>query len=286
MRGIVIVVGALCALWSSAARAQDVETELALAVAKVCANERSLGAARPADCALVWQATRRHGETAEERLAWLRAHSSCVLSDREMSAREALGNCRWTRHLADSDARPAGWPALVPWERFVESWRGMRGFVRQLVLEGRRPRGGWPCPVDPDTWGGPMDHARAIAHGLVPVRCEGTRNQGYRYAPLRERSDTHTLRYPYGPDDHAARGRARATPRRLRGAPDAGERSARAVRAAARRADRGPRAAGERGDSAPRGRTRDVPLAGARRARDAVGRGSPAPRRASSLTIA
>lgn len=70
MRRIGIVVGALlCALWSSSARAEDAESELALAVAKVCANERSLSASRPADCALVWQTTRRHGATAEERLA-------------------------------------------------------------------------------------------------------------------------------------------------------------------------------------------------------------------------
>lgn len=75
----------------------------------------------------------------------LRGHSSCVLTDRPMREREALGNCRWTRHLDDSDAQPEGWPALASWERFAPRWRAMRGFVRQLVLcsrAGARARAG------------------------------------------------------------------------------------------------------------------------------------------------
>lgn len=52
------------------------EQVLHLAVAKMCANEafHSYG-----DCLLIYQATRRHGTTAAERLAWLHEHSNCVL---------------------------------------------------------------------------------------------------------------------------------------------------------------------------------------------------------------
>lgn len=179
MRVLVLVLILLLPALASAQEAPDVVGELTISMARICVNES--GFRRPADCAMIWQvARRRGGPTMEGRLAWLRAHSSCVLSDRPMTAFEARGNCRWTRHLDDSDAQPAGWPTAVPWERYVAPWRRIREVIRGWVLGGR-PRHGWPCERDPDTWGGSMDRARAEALGLVPVECTGTVNQGYRF---------------------------------------------------------------------------------------------------------
>lgn len=159
----------------------DDERALALAVAQVCANESSLDDPRPADCALIWQATRRHGATAAERLSWLRHHSSCVLTERELTRRELVaGNCRWTRNLTDTDDQPEGWPAHWVWENHSGRWAAMRRYCLQLVA-GRVPRGGFPCSEDPDTWGGVMDHARARSLGWRALSCRGTSNDGYRY---------------------------------------------------------------------------------------------------------
>lgn len=160
------------------------EADLALALAQVCANEASLAAPTPGDCALIWQAARKHGRTPEARLRWLRRHSSCVLSDRPMRGREKFSNCRWSRHLTAEDAEPEGWDPQTPWERYAGRWRRMRRYAAYLV-RGGRPRAGWPCRRDPDTWGGPMDHRRALNHGMVPLSCQGTRNEGYLYpSPL------------------------------------------------------------------------------------------------------
>jgi hypothetical protein len=125
---------------------EDEERELALALAKICVNESSLLAVRPADCALIWQTIRRRGgETAASRLAWLREHSSCVLTDRPMQEDETQTNCRWSRGLDDSDAAPEGWPEHWVWsDRAVERWQQVRELSTALV-NGGRPRGGWPC---------------------------------------------------------------------------------------------------------------------------------------------
>lgn len=156
------------------------EQQLALAVAKVCANEASLQRATPADCALIFQATRRHGDTALERLEWLRRHSNCVLTDRPMTANERKGNCRWSRHLTASAAEPDGWDPDLPWEDpYAGRWRAMRNFCLHLV-RGGTPRGGWPCSRDPDTWGGRMDDPGTMAS----MECRGTANEGYRWSGL------------------------------------------------------------------------------------------------------
>lgn len=178
----------LCLLIPAARASAQVEPELdedqaalALALAQVCANESALNDSRPGDCALIFQATRRHGATASERLAWLRRHSSCVLGTRERTAREMRGNCAWSRNLTASDAEPEGWPSRWSWERHAPRWARMRRYCAMLVA-GWRPSGGWPCAEDPDTWGGTMDHTRARARGMRPVVCVGTVNEGYRYS--------------------------------------------------------------------------------------------------------
>jgi hypothetical protein len=159
------------------------ELGLSLAVAKVAVNEASLQRLRPAEVALVWQVTEARGETHERRLRWLRAHSSCVLGDREIEERERTTNCVWTRNLRASDAEPAGWPDGVPWSRYVRRWAQVREYAARLVAGDVISR---PCPGRPWTWGGRrIDMARALERGLVPLGCrdphtgELTLNEGF-----------------------------------------------------------------------------------------------------------
>lgn len=165
---------------ANARREPSPEEALALAVAKVCVNEAGFNSA--ADCALIWQATRSHGTTARSRLAWLRAHSSCVLTSRPMSEREVARNCRWSRNLMASDAMPRGWPETVSWRGHAAHWNRLREWARRVVADNGEPALGWPCPEDPDTWGGrEIDHEQALRRGFTPVQCVGTLNEGYRW---------------------------------------------------------------------------------------------------------
>lgn len=157
---------------------RPVDRELALAVAKLCANEAGLYRVSPDDCRLIWQVTEGHGETAHERLAWLRAHSSCVLGDEPSEARRRVGNCRWTRNLTWSETRPEGWPPRWSWARARTRWTQVRRLALRLVT-GVDPRR--PCEIRPDTWGGRVDRERAREHGYRSVRCSGTLNDGYRF---------------------------------------------------------------------------------------------------------
>jgi hypothetical protein len=165
------------------------ERALALDVARVAVNEGGFGGQRPdgtralpgAEIALIWQTVRGKGRTTETRHAWLRRHSSCVLTTRELTTRERLGNCAWTRNLRDDDSEPLGWPNRVPWARRVARWGVVRAEATSLV-RGNPPRYGWPCRQDPDTWGGDLDHAHALAAGMTPLECVGTLNEGYLFA--------------------------------------------------------------------------------------------------------
>lgn len=165
----------------------DVDAELALAVAKVAANEASLSAIRPAEVALIYQCAEARASTNSARLAWLRRHSSCVLTDRAMTAEETRGNCPWARALEDDDAEPDAWPEHISWPRHARRWAQVRELARRLVDGRERFR---PCAGEPFTWGGEMDRERAIERGLVPLRCvdeEGapTLNTGYALAGSR-----------------------------------------------------------------------------------------------------
>lgn len=163
--------------------AQDrVDSALALAVAKVAVNEASLAHVRPAEVALIWQVTEARASTSAARLAWLRAHSPCVLGDRDVRP----GNCRWTRHLRDDDTQPEGWPEHLAWSRYAPRWRQVRALARRLVSGRVVMR---PCPRAPWTWGGrEIDMARALERGLVPLGCrspitgEPTLNEGFALA--------------------------------------------------------------------------------------------------------
>lgn len=152
---------------------------LAVAVARTCAHEA--GFASPADCSLIVQATRRHGDTPGERLAWLARHSDGALTGAHWSASLPLG--------VDEQA-PAGWPTDVDWTRYAPRWQRLREYVRGLVVEGHTPRGGWPCERDPDTWAGRrVDAAHVAEHAaqLEPMSCRDPRtgaptlNEGYRW---------------------------------------------------------------------------------------------------------
>lgn len=196
--GALFAVLAICAPRSSTAQEDEIVLDeigemLAVAVAQVAMNEAP---GFPADEALIWQATRTHGSTSAEQLAWLRAHSSCVLTDRPMRAREVVaGNCRWTRHLAEPRADgepPLGWPGHWPWTaRWEAHWLGTLDHARRFV-SGERPRN-WPCAETPRTWGGDMDASGAADRGLVPIACvdhrtgRPTENTGYRPARTRAR---------------------------------------------------------------------------------------------------
>jgi hypothetical protein len=151
---------------------------LYIAVARFCANE-AFG--HTADCLLIWQTVRHHGDTPEARLAWLTEHSTCVLAPNDPPpTRRRVGNCPWTRYLNDSDEQPRNWPEGWTWAGYnTRVWAGTRDLVRGLVI-GRRPRGGWPCPIDPDTWAGRRTDEQRIENlppSMVPLRCTNPRNR-------------------------------------------------------------------------------------------------------------
>lgn len=185
--GIVFVVGlvlvmAIALRNASAQESIGPDDELALAVAKVAANEASLAEIEPVDVNLIWQVTETRASTTSDRLRWLRAHSSCVLTDRPLTEREALGNCRWSRGLNAEDTEPNGWPSILAWSRFRDRWAQVREHARRLVAGRPYDR---PCPGRPFTWGSrTLDMARALELGLVPLGCrddrgQPTRNEGF-----------------------------------------------------------------------------------------------------------
>lgn len=167
------------------------EQELALSVARVCANEAFRS--RP-DCLLIWQATRRHGENAEARLDWLRRHSRCVLGPSDPSpSRTRIGNCRWTRYLNREGTEPRNWPHSIPWQGANQRmWLQTLAMVENLV-RGMRPREGWPCEIDPDTWAGRRTDEQRIAQlppTMVPLRCATPAhgNEGFRVMTSEQRA--------------------------------------------------------------------------------------------------
>lgn len=198
-----VLIGAVASMATVPVGAQETSAltgdtyALYMATARMCANE-AFG--HRADCLLIWQTVRKHGRTPTERLAWLTRHSSCVLRPEDPPAsRRRVGNCRWVRHLQDSDVVPAlGWPTNWRWEGSNRmTWERTRTLVRELVV-GRRPRGGWPCRRDPDTWAGRVTDAARILEmreRLEPLGCTDpanrerpTLNEGFvtRTTPLTE----------------------------------------------------------------------------------------------------
>jgi len=163
--------------------------DLALAVAKVAANEGALW--NFYDTSLIWQVVEGHGETDAQRLKWLQKHSGRVLGMKTCTS----GNCRWTKQLSK---KATSMPAAIAsgkggpkdWEAY---WRVVMaprwGFVLRLAEElvGGRPYG-HPCHITPVTWGSMRknmpDERVALRNGLFPIGCEGTLNDGF--APIRD----------------------------------------------------------------------------------------------------
>lgn len=156
---------------------------LPLAVAQVAANEAGLREEPTRDVALIWQVTRSRARTVRGRLQWLRAHSSCVLTDRAFEGREVYTNCSWTRYLTDSNREPRYWPSS--WPRWAPTYARRWAVLRQRAWElvsGRRSDE--PCEGVPFSWGSRQDHPRAIERGLVLLESEGTLNGCYGLAAL------------------------------------------------------------------------------------------------------
>lgn len=162
---------------------------LADTVSRVCAHESSF--VSMADCLMVWQTARRHGDTAQERTAWLFLHSPCALRGvRCGSGRHRGDPGHWSSALPTSgDAEPRGWPSTLVWATYAPRWARIRRTVRRLI-RGDRPPGGWPCVEDPDSWAGRVydrEHVERNRAHLREIDCrdrvtgEPTRNGGYRW---------------------------------------------------------------------------------------------------------
>lgn len=147
----------------------------ALDLAKYCANEAGLNS--HADCRMIWQVASTFGDTMAERVAFLRRHSRCVLTEEPPENLAERGNCRWSRSLTWSDARPDNWPSHLDWNgRNARRWREVRALSLQLVTTPEPPR---QCNGTPITWGGAMDADRARRRSLVALDCGETLNTGY-----------------------------------------------------------------------------------------------------------
>jgi len=199
LRSAVLLAGTvlLFALFAPAAQAQ--RRDVGLALAKVCVNEA--GFTSLADCAMIWQVVQTHHQDARRGLAWLRAHSRRVLG-----SRRCRRNCRWSRNLSRSLAAPQGWPQSARWR--PEAWQAVLTLADALVAGERA----WaPCKGVPVTWGGRMDRAGALARGLVPLTCYGTRNHGWA-RPQARRVRGVVVRVTHG--SHSPVPRAARRPRR------------------------------------------------------------------------
>lgn len=168
----------------SAATAPDVRADLKLALAKVAVNEA--GFSSLPDVALIYAAAGSMGRSHQTRLNWLRRHSRRVLGDREC----LRGNCRWTRSLEWNDMMPVGWDPVRDGRWVPQRWARARRWAHGIV-EGTLEVQACPGDEPPQTWGGRMDHARALRHGLSPLGCREfshSLNEGYRYLTGEERA--------------------------------------------------------------------------------------------------
>lgn len=122
------------------------------------------------DVALIHQVTEAHGDTATERLWWLRAHSARVAG-----TRAALSpRTKWIRQLRPSLERPSDWPVRLPWARH-RPWLERSLWWSRALVSGRVV---WrPCPVEVQSWDQPSARRAMRRRGWTPVDC-GARNLG------------------------------------------------------------------------------------------------------------
>jgi hypothetical protein len=149
--------------------------DAALDLARITVNEAPWRSTD--DMLLIWQTTASHGDTVAERIVWLRGHSARVLGARHCAPGR---NCRWTRHLSWSGEEPEEWPEGASWEARRPLWEQTLARALRVVSGAERAA---PCPVAPDTWGGPRDRAGALEAGFHPLQCVGTINTGWLWAP-------------------------------------------------------------------------------------------------------
>ena len=140
----------------------------------MAANEGALWNLR--DTALIWQVVENRGDDTKSRTRWLQKHSPRALGLKPCNG--AGRNCQWSRNLRKEGTIPAGMAAGGDYWRYKlqPRWLEVLALAEQLVAGTTRDK---PCPTPPDTWGGDMDWANAVAHGLVPCGCEGTLNEGW-----------------------------------------------------------------------------------------------------------
>jgi hypothetical protein len=168
---------ALCTLYTPVS-AESPDEALALSLARVAAHEGALS--NPRDLNLIWQVTRRWGTTSTERLRWLQAHSPRALGlkpSRPGNANAFTAELSKTATIPASVASGASRQKLAYWQhKVMPKWQTLLGRARQLVGGAQYDE---PCPIEPVTWGGPMDHEIAAANGRYPIGCEGTLNDGF-----------------------------------------------------------------------------------------------------------
>ncbi len=153
---------------------------LATLLAHTAAHEGALLNADPLrELALLWQVVEGSAPTTEKRLAFLRAHSPQLAGTRTCRI-----NC-WALELkgktlpasvAASDA--AYWRKVV-----LPTYLRIERRARELVAGAAYDK---PCRVQPVTWGAvgrlspeADDREKAAQHGLAPIGCEGTLNDGF-----------------------------------------------------------------------------------------------------------
>lgn len=160
------------------------QVALALDVARTAVNEASLRAGSR-DVAMIYEATRYHGDDDASRLAWLRLHSRCTnpagdcnrdgrIGEADYVAAEARpGNAGWTRYLEWNDDEPANFSPRLRWR--PERWAEVRALALARVMADEPTR---VCGVPIRTWGSRADFANRDPGGrLVAVEC-GARNLG------------------------------------------------------------------------------------------------------------
>jgi len=174
----------------------DLEEELAWSISLVAANEGALWGLM--DVALVHQVVVANvsqrpnypTETLERHIEFLKKHSGRVLGAKPCFE---TGNCQWVRQLsktahklpasvASGSGGPKDWEAYWRIE-MAPRWQRVMDFSRALVSGEVVVK---PCRIEPRTWGslknGLPDLEVALANGLWPIGCKGTRNDGF--APL------------------------------------------------------------------------------------------------------
>ena len=176
MRNLIPILLVVCfALQVQAKQRKVSNLELALAVARVAAHEGAFQNTRDLD--LVWQVVQNNGDDNDKRLGWLERHSPRALglvTPRVTDANTWSAELDWT---ATVPASVAGGKDNYYWRVIVvPRWLSLLERSRRLVDGEVYEK---PCAVEPITWGGKMDHARAAAHGRYPIGCTGTLNDGF-----------------------------------------------------------------------------------------------------------